>query len=53
MAWRDAVAEQLDEVYLAMQQACAAMEAGCDCGCLDDAREGLEEAMVLIERMRD
>lgn len=45
--------EPLDEVYMAIAAAVDVMCEGCDCGCLTDAREGLEEAMVKIERMRD
>lgn len=43
------VVADLDRIYLAMDIAQEAMQEGCACGCLDEAREGLLEAMKLIE----
>lgn len=41
----------IDRAYLAMEAAVRAMADGCPCGCLEDARDGLIQAMRELEGM--
>ena len=47
------VANVLDRAYLAMDAALQALREGCDCGCTDEARDGLVDAMRDLEGMTE